>query len=427
MNPPDAPPINRRFFIKTTTAGLAVAATGSAAPSDTLTLGVIGTGGRAQSHLYSVHQYGSAKIAAICDIYETNLQRSAKVITDRQGKAPKLHTDYRKLLEDKSLDGVITATPHHWHARITVDALEAGKNIYTEKPASHVFAEGRKIVDAAKRAKRIVQHGTQMRSSEVTLAADKVLKSGMLGKIVQAKAWGVEPRGGFPQPVADSPVPNGLDWNTWLGPAPKRPYNRNRHRAWNNYRDYGNGEIGGDGIHDIDMMRWGLGAEEHPVKVTALGSRVHVKGEVEFPDNLTVTWLYADGRTAIYENRNFAAYKMHGYDNGNIFYGTKGYMVFSRRGYFQTYLGPKEEKGPGMEGGAGNEAHVANFLDCIKNGRQPRANAETTHLSCGLVHLGEIAYRTGRTVNFDPKTEQVKGDAAANTMLTKKYRAPFGF
>ena len=419
--------INRRFFLKTSTAGLALAATGRTAPSDTLTLGVIGTGGRAQAHLYSVHQYGGAKIAAICDVYDTNLRRSAKVIEGRQGTAPKLYTDYRELLEDKSLDGVITATPHHWHALITVAALEAGKHIYIEKPASHVFAEGRRIVEAAKRNKRIVQHGTQMRSSEVTLAAAKVLKSGILGKIVQSKAWGVEPRRGFPQPVGDSDVPAGLDWETWLGPAPKHAYNRNRHRSWNNYRDYGNGEVGGGGIHDIDMMRWGLGAEEHPVKVSALGSRVHVKGETEFPDNLTVTWLYADGRTAIYENRNFAAYKMHGYDNGNIFYGTEGYMVFSRRGYFQTYLGAKEEKGPGLEGGAGNEAHIANFLDCIKNGRQPRANAETTHLSCGLVHLGEIAFRTGRMISFDPRTEQIKGDKEASAMLDKDHRAPWKF
>jgi predicted dehydrogenase len=419
--------INRRFFLKTSTAGLALAAAGRTAPSDTLTLGVIGTGGRAQAHLYSVHQYGGAKISAICDVYETNLRRSAKVIEGRQGTAPKLYTDYRELLEDKSLDGVITATPHHWHALITVAALEAGKHIYIEKPASHVFAEGRRIVEAAKRNKRIVQHGTQMRSSEVTLAAAKVLKSGILGKIVQSKAWGVEPRRGFPQPVGDSDVPAGLDWNTWLGPAPKHTYNRNRHRSWNNYRDYGNGEVGGDGIHDIDMMRWGLGAEEHPVKVSALGSRVHVKGETEFPDNLTVTWLYADGRTAIYENRNFAAYKMHGYDNGNIFYGTEGYMVFSRRGYFQTYLGAKEEKGPGMKGGAGNEAHIANFLDCIKNGRQPRADAETTHLSCGLVHLGEIAFRAGRTISFDPRTEKIKGDKEAGAMLDKDHRAPWKF
>ena len=221
--------------------------------------------------------------------------------------------------------------------------------------------------------------------------------------------------------------PAGLDWDTWLGPAPKRAYNRNRHRSWNNYRDYGNGEIGGDGIHDIDMMRWGLGADEHPVKITSIGSRVHVKGEVEFPDNLTTTWLYADGRTAIYENRNFAAYKMHGYDNGNIFYGTEGYMVFSRRGYFQTYLGAKEEEGPGLKGGAGNEEHIANFLDCIKSGKQPRADVETTHLSCGLVHLGEIAFRTGRTIMFDPKKEEIRGDKKANAMLDKNHRAPWKF
>jgi predicted dehydrogenase len=266
-----------------------------------------------------------------------------------------------------------------------------------------------------------------MRSSEVTAAAGKVLESGLLGKIKMSKAWGVEPRSNHPRPAPDSDPPDYVDWDMWLGPAPRRPFNRNRFARWNSYRDYGNGEIGGDGIHDIDMARWGLGATTHPVRITAHGSRIHLEGESDFPDNMVVAYQYADDKVLIYENRNFAPYKMHGWDNGNIFYGTEGYMVFSRRGYFQTYLGSNEEQGPGMRGGAGNEEHVRNFLDRVRNGTAPNADAEAAHFSCALVHLGEIAYRTDRVLHFDPQTEGFRGDEEANSLLTKKHRTPWGF
>jgi predicted dehydrogenase len=241
-----------------------------------------------------------------------------------------------------------------------------------------------------------------------------------------AKAWGVEPRGDHPAPVPDGPPPAGLDWGFWLGPAPERPFNANRFTQWNNYREYGNGEFGGDGIHDIDMACWGLGVTTHPVRVVAHGSRVHVRGESDYPDNMLVTYQYAGDKVLVYENRNFAPYKMHGWDNGNIFYGTKGYMVFSRRGYFQTYLGAGEEEGPGMKGGAGNEENVHHFIDCARNGKPASAGAEVAHLSCALVHLGEIAYRRGGVLHFDPEREAVEGDAEAQAMLSKRYREPWG-
>jgi predicted dehydrogenase len=306
-----------------------------------------------------------------------------------------------------------------------VRALEQGKHVYCEKPASHVFREGRLLVEAAQRNKRVFQHGTQMRSSEVTAEAGKVLASGVLGEIKMAKAWGVEPRGHHPAAVPDSSPPAGLDYEMWLGPAPSRPFNPIRFRRWNSFREYGNGEIGGDGIHDIDMARWGLGVSTHPVRVTAQGSRVHLTGESDFPDNMLVTYQYTDKKVLVYENRNFAPYKLHGWDNGNIFYGTQGYMIFSRRGYFQTYLGAKEEEGPGMKGGAGVTEHVHGFLDSARGGKPTAADAEVTHLSCALVHLGEIAYRTGRVLTFDPAAESFRGDQEANALLTKPYREPW--
>jgi predicted dehydrogenase len=366
-------------------------------------------------------------IAALCDVNEQNLGRSVKSVARIQGTEPVTVGDFQRLLEDPSIDAVMVATPHHWHCPIAVRALDAGKHVYLEKPASHVFQEGRRLVDAALRNNRIVQHGTQMRSSELTAAAAKVLSRGILGAIKMAKAWGVEPRSHHPNPVPDQSPPDWLNYPMWLGPAPQRPFNHNRFQRWNSYRDYGNGEIGGDGIHDIDLARWGLGVTTHPVRITAQGSRIHLKGESDYPDNMMVTYQYADDKVLIYENRNFAPYAMHGWDNGNMFCGTEGYMVFSRRGYFQTYLGSKEEPGPGQRGGAGNQEHVHNFFDGVRSGTQTNADAQVAHLSCALVHLGEIAYRTGRVLQFDPESETFPGNDEANAMLGKPYRTPWGF
>ena len=427
--------LNRRRFLKQSGVSLGIL-TGAGFVSEAMAnrranvnsqinIAAIGTGGRGTFLMNQMGGHQDAVITTVCDVNKYNLDRAVEAVRKIEGKKPNTADDFRRVLDDKSIDAVIVATPHHWHTPIAVRALDAGKHVYCEKPASHVFREGRLIVEAADRNKRVVQHGTQMRSSEVTAEAGKVLASGVLGEIKQSKAWGVEPRS-FLTAVPDSDPPDYVDYDFWLGPAPKRPFNANRFRRWNSYRDYGNGEVGGDGIHDIDMARWGLGVTTHPIRITAQGSRVHLSGDGDFPDNMIVTYQYAEGKVLIYENRNFARYKMHGYDNGNIFYGTEGYMIFSRRGYFQTYLGANEEKGPGMKGGAGNEQHIRNFLDAVIGDQQNNADAEIAHLSCGIVHLGEIAYRTGRVIEFDPKKEQIVGDDEANAMLTKKHRKPWG-
>lgn len=433
--------LTRRRFLEST-GHATVAATAStiafpsvvrcAAPNSKSTVGVIGNGGRANVLKGKLLDNADAHIFAVCDIDREKLETAAKVVRTQQGgDLPKKYPDFRELLADDGIDAVVVATPHHWHTPIAVRALDAGKHVYVEKPAAHVFNEGRLLVEAAKRNNRIVQQGTQMRSSTITARAGEVLASGILGEIKSTKAWGVEPRR-FAEAVPDSDPPDGLDWDMWLGPAPERPYNQGVHRGWNNYRDFGNGEIGGDGIHDIDMALWGLGVETHPVRITAHGSLIHVKGATEFPDNMMVTYQYAEGKVLIYENRNFAPYTMHGYDNGNIFYGTEGYMIFSRRGYFQTFLGKKDEKGPGnasdpQDTQPGNEAHVANFIAAMRGEAAINTGAEIAHLGCGICHLGEVAYRTGRVLDFDPETETIKNDDEGNALLTKNYRAPWGF
>ena len=346
------------------------------------------------------------------------------------GKTPQTTHDYRTIIDDKSIDAVVIATPHHWHCPIAVPALLAGKDVYVEKPASHVFQEGRLLVDAARKNGRIVQHGTQMRSSPVTAEAAEVLKSGILGDIKITKAWNVQDRG-FARPVPDSDPPVGVDYDRWLGPAKKRPFNRNRfHGTWRLFREYGNGDFGDDGAHDLDMAVWALGVTEHPVRITAHGSNVKPPGYREFPDNMNVSFEYADGRVLIYEDRLFTPYGMHGVDSGNAFYGTNGYMIFSRRGFFRTYLGRNEQPGPksgqGGRSGVRLPTHMEDFLNCVRNRRPTRADAVTAHRTAALIHLGEIAYRTRTVLEFDSKAETITNSKEAHAMLTKEYREPYG-
>ncbi|MBI1901569.1 MAG: Gfo/Idh/MocA family oxidoreductase [Planctomycetia bacterium] len=424
--------LNRRQFVEKSVQGAIAAGTVAAMSrsafalaNDTLSVAIIGCGGRCRAFLDPLLSRKDAAITALCDPDENRLGELAAALEKSQGRRPAAYADYRKLLDDGSIDVCFIATPHHQHSPIAVPAVIAGKDVYVEKPASHVFREGRLLVDAAKKHGRIVQHGTQMRSSEVTAKAGEVLASDLLGKIKIAKAWNVQ-RHSHRQAVPDSSPPKGVDYDVWLGPAPNRPFNANRfHGNWQWYRDYGNGDIGNDGVHDIDMARFGLGVSTHPVRITAHGSRIDLTGEREYPDNMLVAYQYADDKVLIYEDRGFTPYGLHGYDSGNAFYGTEGYMIFTRRGFFEVRLGRKEEPGPTLRGGTGMPEHVMNFLECVRSRKEPNASAEIAHLTCGLVHLGEIAYRVSRVLEFDPATETIKGDAEAAAMLTKEYRAPW--
>jgi predicted dehydrogenase len=403
----------------------------AAAPAnDAVSIALIGFNGMGGFHLKTLCGRGDVRVAALCDVDERVLNRGAETVAQAGATKPALSGDFRRVLDDKRVDAVVIATPHHWHCPIAIRALAAGKDVYLEKPASHVFHEGRLLVEAAKKSGRIVQHGTQMRSSDVTARAGKVLESGLLGDIKTTKAWNVQ-RQEPPAPRPDGAAPAGVDYDRWLGPAPKRPFNPNRfHGSWRTFRDYGNGDIGDDGAHDLDLARWALGVTTHPVRITAHGSRVDLpQGVREYPDNMFVAYQYADGKVLLYEDRQWTPYGLHGVDSGNAFYGTKGYMIFSRRGFFQTFLGPKEEPGPasGTRGKVSQPApeHMANFLTAVRSRRPANATAEIAHLSCALIHLGEIAYRTGRVLDFDPQSETFPGDPQASALLSKEYRAPW--
>ncbi len=426
--------IPRREFLSRSTGGAAALAaagtlairTSSASPNDQLGVSVVGVRGMGRGHVERLLTRDDVRITAICDIDQAVAERAGQMVNRAKGHTPKLVEDFRDLLNDKSIDAVVVATPHHWHAPIAVRVMQARKDVYCEKPASHVFREGRLMVEAAKKYDRIFQHGTQMRSSEVTKKAGELLKQGVIGKVKMSKAWNVQTHN-HRRPVANASPPQGVNYDLWLGPATERDFNENRfHGNWNWYRAFGNGDIGGDGIHDLDMARFGLGVETHPVRITAHGSRIDLEGEREFPDNMMVAYQYEEGKVLLYEDRGWTPYGLHGFDSGNAFYGTDGYMIFSRRGYFQVYRGKKDEKGPGMsDGPGGHPEHMYNFIDSVKSRKQPTAPALTAHLSCGLVHLGEIAYRVGQVLHFDAEKEKFRDNSKADAFLTKEYREPW--
>lgn len=397
-----------------------------------LRLGIIGCGGIMTHHVQGlVGRREAVSIAWLCDVDPVQIERMDKIITrDFQTAPPKRTARYESVIDDKDVDAVIIATPHHWHAPIALAAMAAGKDCYIEKPISHVFNEGPLIIAAAKKYGRVVQQGSQMRNSPVTAKAENLLKDGVIGEVKVARAWTAETRT-VEKPQPDGEPPQGVDYDRWLGPAPKRPFNPHRwHRTWRMFRDYGNGEIGDDGIHDIDMATWGLGVTTLPKQITARGGRMLLDGHAsEYPDNMNVTYEYPDGRLLIYENYPFTAYGLHGFDNGNVFYGTEGYMIFSRRGAFSVFLGPKSKPGPTegkeLRGQHGYAEHMAEFLNAVRQRTPTKASADVAHRSCALVHLGEIAYRTRGRLDFDPRAERFIDCNEANMLLTKEYRDPF--
>lgn len=433
-----ANPTNRRAFLKNvselTAAVAATQALGgvhalAGEKAQTVRLGIIGCGGIMNMHVRGlVERKENVSIAWLCDVDPRQIEKIAK---HTEGAHSPRHTArYEDVIEDSNVDACIIATPHHWHTPIAVAAMQRGKDVYIEKPISHVYNEGPLIIQAARQYGRVVQQGSQMRSSPVTTKAGKLLRDGIIGEVKVARAWTAETRAEV-GPLPDGEPPAGVDYDRWLGPAPEHAFNPHRfHGSWRMFRDYGNGEIGDDGIHDIDMATWGLGIDTLPKQITARGGRMMLKGHAsDYPDNLNVTYEYPDGRLLVYENYPFTAYGMHGFDNGNVFYGTEGYMIFSRRGAFNVLLGPKSRPGPTegkeLRSKTGYPEHMAEFLDAVRNRTPTSASPEVAHRSCALVHLGEIAYLTRGRIDFDPQNESVVDCPEASALLTKAYRSPY--
>lgn len=430
-------PTNRRQFLKLASAGVAAATTycgtqvsQAKSANDRISVALIGCGGRGMGDAGQFKKLPNVEVSYVCDVDERRLALAAKNFDLPAGKGV---TDLRRVLDDKSVDAVIVATPDHWHALAAILACDAGKHVYVEKPISHNIREGRLLVAASERNKTLVQHGTQCRSTSMMIEAVKALREGIIGDVLVAKAWNIQRRSPLPA-GQDTAPPAGFDYDSWVGPATMIPYRTNRvHQRWTMWYHFGVGEAGNDGVHDIDYARWGLGVETHPTKISANGGKYHILDETEFPDTQQATFEYpGDGkpgsqRMLIYEQRLWSTNYPHNTDSGAEFYGTKGQMYLSRRGKL-TVLGDRNAVvNLSVELKSQDDAaHVRNFCDCIRNGTRTNADALTGHLSTSLAHLANIATRVGRSLTFDPQQEQFVGDAEANALIRREYRPHWG-
>jgi len=424
--------MQRREFLAGTLATMGAVAAGRSqtgrandSPNEKVNVAVLGCG-RGSTLAQWFSELPNSQVVAICDVDSNRSGPLCDRIAELSGRRPEAVSDFRTLLDRKDVDALAVATPDHWHAPVTIQACVAGKDVYVEKPCSHNVVEGRLAVKAARKYGRIVQHGTNMRAAPVYHEAWKLLKQGVIGKVHMVKAINNQNRGRWEiQP--DEPVPAGVDYDLWLGPAPARLFNRNRfHSGWHWQWDFGTGDIGNDGVHQIDIGRWGAGLSV-PRAVSCSGAKLGSRGDAqETPDTMVVTWEYED-MLYVYEQRDFTPYRMMGHrvDNDNIFFGETGYMMLDRHGFRVIY---KDEKGPSLEQKwVDTTTHYQNFIDAVKSRRHEEllADIEEGHHSSLLCHLANIAFRTGRRLEFDPQTETFPRDDEANQMLGREYRKGF--
>ena len=423
----------RRQFIKSSSASISTLATihltsnlQAVSPNDKVSLGIIGPGGMGRNHIGNLNKRKDIEIAFVCDPDSNHQANAAKMVESSTGIKPKQVRDIREILEVKSVDAVFIATPDHWHAPAAILAAEAGKHVYVEKPCSHNVREGRLMIEAARRNRRVMQVGTQSRSTRHVQRAMELLHNGAIGRVLVAKAWNSQKRSSIGKAKPGAP-PAHLDFDTWLGPVPKVPYQSNMlHGIWRWWHAFGTGDMGNDGVHDLDIARWGLGVTTHPSRIAALGGKYFFDDDQQFPDTQNVLFEYepdTEGgrpRQLIFEQRIWAPYFEQGYENGDAFYGTDGIMLLGKHGGWKLF-GPRNKLREQMSGSPDLRAHHDDFFRCIREGSTPNADIEIGHLSSSLCHLGNIATRVGRVLEFDPKREQIVGDNEANALVTRKY------
>ena len=414
-------------------------------PNDTINVAVIGIHSRGKEHYRALSKIPNVKIATLCDIDQRLFPEAVADVEKLTGYKPATETEYRKVLEDKNIHAVTIATPNHWHALQTIWACQAGKDVYVEKPVSHTLLEGRKMVEAARKYDRVVQTGTQGRSSFALRQAIKFLNEGGLGEIYMTKGLCLKPRGSIGH-VKNSPVPEGVDWDTFLGPAPYRPFNENRFLyKWHWFWDTGNGDLGNQGPHQTDVARWALKKMTHPVKIQAIGNFFIWDSDQQTPNIVHANYEYDDGTILQFEVRGLGTNAEGNVRIGNLIFGSKGWMNVDSEdtGTCNTYfsninLQPSgfssysEEVGPAFTNDDPATAdsvlnHFTNFIDCVRSRKWQDLNADILqgHLSTSISHLGNIALRVQRTLHFNPKTETFINDPEANTYLTKVYRDPY--
>jgi predicted dehydrogenase len=408
-------------------------------PSERVRIATAGIGGRGPSHLGAWNKLENVELAAVCDIDDSHIAKGLQ-LTEKAGRPkPQTYKDFRKLLEDKSIDAISLATPNHWHTLQTIWAVQAGKDVYVEKPCSHNMFEAKQIVAAARKHNRMVQMGSQIRSAKAPQEAVKSMRDGLIGDVYMARGICFKFRNDIGRtPV--SPVPEGVDYDLWTGPAPKREFTKNRfHYNWHWFWDTGNGDLGNQGIHEVDVARWGLGVR-YPTKVTAMGGMFMFDNDQETPNTISALYEFnVDGKKKMMEFEvrhwmsNGEASIREGGNNaiGNTFYGSKGYLAIDSYTSYKSWLGTVAERSgwaeaKGPENKAGGD-HFLNFVEAVRSRDRAHLNAEIEEgaISTTLVHLANISYRVGRTLHFDEKTYSIAGDPEANKLFTRDYRKPF--
>jgi predicted dehydrogenase len=421
--------IPRRQFLKQTAVlgtGLAAAAVtrpsrsqgAPASPADRIRVAVMGTNGRGLAHISHYLSIPNVEIAYVCDVDTRAVDKGLAAVAKKQEKKPQTAADVRRVLEDPNVDVLSIAAPNHWHAPAAILACAAGKHVYVEKPGSHNPHEGQLLVAAARRHRRIVQMGNQRRSWPWVQAAMQALHDGELGKLFFARTWYNNLRPSIGRGKV-TPPPDWLDYRLWQGPAPERPYKDNLiHYNWHWHWHWGNGEIGNNGIHALDLARWGLKVD-CPQKVACGGQRYHYQDDQETPDIYVTTFDFGDCG-ASWESHSCDPHGFEGTGFGVTFYGEKGAMVMAGNDCKILDLNNKlvrQIKSPHDD-----TDHFRNFLDCVRTGQRPHSEIEEGQRSTLLCHLGNIAYRTGRTLNLDPKSKTILGDDEAAQLWSRSYQ-----
>ena len=416
--------IDRRSFVGSSMAtGIAAGiipatnALASRSVNEEIAVGVMGLSrGRALAAAFA--KEAGVRVKYVCDVDSQRAESTAKLLAKDNQPTPVAITDFRKMLEDPDVDAIVNATPNHWHGPATIMACSAGKNVYVEKPCCHNPREGEWMIAAARKNKKAVQVGTQRRSGQGWQEAVKRLRAGVIGRVYLARAWYDNARGSIGTGKAAS-VPDNLNYDLWQGPAPRLPYMSNRvHYNWHWFWHWGNGEVGNNGVHTIDLCRWGLNCD-FPTRVTSGGGRYHFEDDQETPDTHSVSFEFQDRKQITWEGKSC---NRHGGDFIK-FYGDGGTMAVTAGGDF-TILDPRDKQVDSYQASArGDREHILNFLDAIRNDRPLELNAEIAegHKSTLLCHLGNIAQRTGRSLKCDPKNGHIRGDSQAMELWGRDY------
>jgi predicted dehydrogenase len=417
--------LKRRYFFGAALGALAVSRTKTVAASDQVNVAIVGVGGRGRALVSDFSKVPGANVRYLIDADQASLEKAMAIIKKLGIPEPKTGSDMRRVFEDKDVHAVTIATPDHWHAPAAILACDAGKDVYVEKPPSHNIREGRLLIDAARRNNRIVQVGTQSRSRPSTIRAIEYVKSGKIGKVMMAKAWNIQMREDIGH-KEDGPVPPGVDYETWLGPAPWIPFNENRfHYKWHWHWHFGTGDAGNDGAHQIDIARWALGVS-YPKSASGWGRKVYFNDDQQTPDSMNVTFDYGD-KALIWEMRIWNPYGMESTDNGVAVYGSEGMVhigPFGRRWGFKVF--DKAGKVVLQEEEKESEQHQKNFIESVRSRKLPNADIGIGHLSVIHCHLANIIARTGRNLRFDAGSESAISDNEANLYVKRTYRTHWG-